>query len=305
MSHDIQIRTVSNETFAPLGEVTLKIFLHNQVYSHTFLVVPYLQPHILLGTDFLAKYQFVLNFRTNTLHNDKTSIPFEVHSSYRNLIFQVALHCLPHAKSKVTTTIDPFSNNWVPFQFPVNSQAHTLVFQPNPQLYSKFRLMTPHAIISSKKPQILITNPTPNPITIYRAQTLGSFETEYTVQTLTTDTKSVRKLTPDQIKRININPTLPLAQSQLIFDILLHFSDVLAFSLDDLKPSKLPPMEINTENAQPIKHPPFRLSPGETDQVQKHIDELTNKGFIRPSKSPWTSPVFLVKKKNGKNPPCC
>ena len=42
------------------------------------------------------------------------------------------------------------------------------------------------------------------------------------------------------------------------------------------------------------------LSPQEQKEVSDFIDDQTRKGYIRPSKSPQTSPVFFVPKKDGK-----
>ena len=43
----------------------------------------------------------------------------------------------------------------------------------------------------------------------------------------------------------------------------------------------------------------YSLSRNEKEGVQKFIDEYLKKGYIRPSKSPQTSPVFFVGKKDG------
>ncbi|EGN91527.1 hypothetical protein SERLA73DRAFT_39224, partial [Serpula lacrymans var. lacrymans S7.3] len=42
------------------------------------------------------------------------------------------------------------------------------------------------------------------------------------------------------------------------------------------------------------------LSAPERDEVSSFIDEQLRKGYIRPSKSPITSPVFFIPKKDGK-----
>ena len=49
----------------------------------------------------------------------------------------------------------------------------------------------------------------------------------------------------------------------------------------------------------PISKAPYRMAPIELAEVKKQIEELLNKGFIRPSTSPWGAPVLLVKKKDG------
>ena len=42
------------------------------------------------------------------------------------------------------------------------------------------------------------------------------------------------------------------------------------------------------------------MSRNEQEEVQQFIDDHLRKGYIRPSKSPQTSPVFFVGKKDGR-----
>ena len=51
--------------------------------------------------------------------------------------------------------------------------------------------------------------------------------------------------------------------------------------------------------ARPPSKPPYRLSPLELDELKKQLDELTSRGYIQPSKSPYGAPVLFVKKKDG------
>ena len=44
---------------------------------------------------------------------------------------------------------------------------------------------------------------------------------------------------------------------------------------------------------------PYRMAVDELAELKKQLQELTDKGFIRPSASPWGSPVLFVKKKDG------
>ena len=41
------------------------------------------------------------------------------------------------------------------------------------------------------------------------------------------------------------------------------------------------------------------MAPTEVKELKNQLDELLQKGFIRPSVSPWGSPVLFVKKKDG------
>nr|GFC90665.1 putative reverse transcriptase domain-containing protein [Tanacetum cinerariifolium] len=44
---------------------------------------------------------------------------------------------------------------------------------------------------------------------------------------------------------------------------------------------------------------PYRLAPPEMKELSEQLKELSDKGFIRPSSSPWGALVLFVKKKDG------
>nr|GEU92421.1 retrotransposon protein, putative, Ty3-gypsy subclass [Tanacetum cinerariifolium] len=49
----------------------------------------------------------------------------------------------------------------------------------------------------------------------------------------------------------------------------------------------------------PVARVPYRLAPSELKELSEQLQELSDKGFIRPSSSPWGAPVLFVKKKDG------
>ncbi|GJR77154.1 putative reverse transcriptase domain-containing protein [Tanacetum coccineum] len=51
--------------------------------------------------------------------------------------------------------------------------------------------------------------------------------------------------------------------------------------------------------AAPVVRAPYRLAPSEMKELSVQLQELLEKGFIRPSSSPWGAPVLFVKKKDG------
>ncbi|GKC87088.1 putative reverse transcriptase domain-containing protein, partial [Tanacetum coccineum] len=51
--------------------------------------------------------------------------------------------------------------------------------------------------------------------------------------------------------------------------------------------------------AAPVARAPYRLAPSEMQELSNQLQELADRGFIRPSTSPWGAPVLLVKKKDG------
>ncbi|GKB72946.1 putative reverse transcriptase domain-containing protein [Tanacetum coccineum] len=51
--------------------------------------------------------------------------------------------------------------------------------------------------------------------------------------------------------------------------------------------------------AAPVTRAPYRLAPSKLQELSTQLQELSEKGFISPSSSPWGAPVLLVKKKDG------
>jgi hypothetical protein len=54
----------------------------------------------------------------------------------------------------------------------------------------------------------------------------------------------------------------------------------------------------------PIFKRAYRVSGPELVELKKQIDELSEKGYIRPSTSPWAAPILFVEKKDGTRKMC-
>ncbi|CAH9101779.1 unnamed protein product [Cuscuta epithymum] len=78
------------------------------------------------------------------------------------------------------------------------------------------------------------------------------------------------------------------------------YSDVFPEDLSGLPPSREIEFEIELlPGTAPISRAPYRMAPAELQELHKQLQELLEKGFIRPSYSPWGAPVLFVKKKDG------
>ncbi|GJS01003.1 putative reverse transcriptase domain-containing protein [Tanacetum coccineum] len=51
--------------------------------------------------------------------------------------------------------------------------------------------------------------------------------------------------------------------------------------------------------AAPVARAPYRLATSKMKELSEQLQELSDKGFIRPNSSPWGAPVLFVKKKDG------
>ena len=75
----------------------------------------------------------------------------------------------------------------------------------------------------------------------------------------------------------------------------------------DVFPDKLPGLPLQRvvdfgielhPSTSPISMTPHRMAPVELQELRVQLQELLDKGFIRPSNSPWGAPVLFAKKKD-------
>ena len=84
------------------------------------------------------------------------------------------------------------------------------------------------------------------------------------------------------------------------FKTLLHnHADTFAKSSTDIGYCDLLQHDIDTYDHAPIKQPPRRPPLAARDAEDRLLDEMLSCGVIEPSQSPWSSPVCLVKRKDG------
>nr|GEV90763.1 putative reverse transcriptase domain-containing protein [Tanacetum cinerariifolium] len=82
--------------------------------------------------------------------------------------------------------------------------------------------------------------------------------------------------------------------------VVRHFLEVFPEDLPGLPPIR--PVEFQIDlvpGAAPVARAPYRLAPSEMQELAEQLKELSDKGFVRPSSSPWGAPVLFVKKKDG------
>ena len=79
-----------------------------------------------------------------------------------------------------------------------------------------------------------------------------------------------------------------------------EFSDMFPEDLSGLPPNR--ELEFRIElllRSAPISIPLYMMAPVELKELKTQLQDLIDKGFIRPSVSPWCAPVLFVKKKDG------
>ncbi|GKF08563.1 hypothetical protein Tco_0042787, partial [Tanacetum coccineum] len=107
---------------------------------------------------------------------------------------------------------------------------------------------------------------------------------------------------PVFLANVTIKETEDKSEKKRLEDISIvrDFHDVFPKDLPGLPPTRQVEFQINLiPGAAPVARAPYRLAPFEMKELSEQLKELSNKGFIRPSSSPWGAPVVFVKKKDG------
>ncbi|GJZ74670.1 hypothetical protein Tco_0639135 [Tanacetum coccineum] len=82
--------------------------------------------------------------------------------------------------------------------------------------------------------------------------------------------------------------------------VVREFLDVFPEELPGLPPVRQVEFQIDLIlGAAPVARAPYRLAPSEIQELSNQLQVLVDRGFIRPSTSPWGVPVLFVKKKDG------
>jgi hypothetical protein len=82
--------------------------------------------------------------------------------------------------------------------------------------------------------------------------------------------------------------------------IARDYPDVFAEVTTGLPPDREIEFTIDLmPGTQPIHKAPYRMAPSELKELKKQLEDLVDRGFIRPNVSPWGAPVLFVRKKDG------
>lgn len=90
---------------------------------------------------------------------------------------------------------------------------------------------------------------------------------------------------------------LTVEKRQALLQVLGDFPDVLTNKLGVTNRIEY---QIQLSDTTPVRHSPYRLSPPKMKEMRRLIEQMLSEGVIRPSVSPYASPMFLVPKPSGK-----
>lgn len=104
-------------------------------------------------------------------------------------------------------------------------------------------------------------------------------------------------ISEEQNNPVAMGENLTQAQRQSVTKLLSQFPETITTSLGR---TNLLKYHIRVKENKIVRNKPYQYAPPKLLLMRQHIDELLQKGVIRPSTSPYASAAFLVPKKGGK-----
>jgi hypothetical protein len=113
---------------------------------------------------------------------------------------------------------------------------------------------------------------------------------EYVAENLVTDKAASNRIVLNHLDAV----------STLDIRIVSKFPDVFPEGLPGIPPDREIEFVIElVPGTAPIFKRPYRMAANQLVELKKQLQELLDKGYIRPSASPWGAPVIFVPKKDG------
>ncbi|WVZ51765.1 hypothetical protein U9M48_002876 [Paspalum notatum var. saurae] len=98
---------------------------------------------------------------------------------------------------------------------------------------------------------------------------------------------------------VNVAETQTEAQALAKIPVACEYPDVFPEELPGLPPDRDVEFRIDLVPAMtPVSKRPYRMAPDELKELKTQLQEQLDKGFIRPSSSPWGCPALFVEKKD-------
>ncbi|XP_061757227.1 uncharacterized protein LOC133553245 [Nerophis ophidion] len=153
---------------------------------------------------------------------------------------------------------------------------------------------------SHKKIPVILSNESDQDVTIPPLSTIAELAVSPQILSHSVSTS----FSPSESPHINLNlnfgkSPIPPEWKARITEKLHQIPDVFALSELDFGCTNKVKHHIKLDDETPFKHRARPIHPHDIEAVRQHLRDLLEAGVIRESESPFSSPIVVVRKKNG------
>ena len=307
LQHSDRVLVAANgSNLEVLGKASCNIRIQENSFPTPVLVVKGLSQPCILGADFLCNNHCRIDLARNILDIQGKTIPLDMQVDSTNIsVCRVAVQS--------TTTIPGQHKKFISV-CPCSAVNHNdiYLFEPFCSFLERHEILVARSVSNYRDNDTLmveVINPLKTSVTIYKGENIGKLScvSSSEIVNYVETRKSERKLgslqnSPQAHEAVgklikNAGP-LPTFAQQRLTQILWDHINTISISEGDLGRTSLLKHSIQT-NGSPICQPPHRLPFHKRTEVQNLLSDMEKKGIVEPSHSPWSSPIVLVKKKDG------
>lgn len=328
-NHLIELQTITGQTIKVYKTIYLQLTVGRTMTSTPlipFYVIDHL-PHlktILLGMYFIREYILEINVATRTLRTKLEPailIPLLSQQEENNHLMSVVSEAITICLIR-SLKLPPHSIAYVKVKSPnkpmISSELVEYLYEPEGRIFLETGVTAANALVTGKDQISVIglVNNSSRSHQLHAEDRVGTLsvirpDTNFTLPSsaMINHVMDVPLKQSDQEQEKEFNDTLrsvlnsdrcSLTPSQIKLMRMLITKNRSAFSMHSpLKTTTLTSHRIDTGDNLPVFVPPYRVGPAQTEEISRQTQQMLENNIIRPSDSPYASPVILVKKADG------
>ena len=279
------------------GQARIELTLMGRQFSTNVLVVSPLTTSAILGLDFLREHKAVIDLGARELFigEDKAT--------------RVPLNKPPHRPEKLgvhlidSVHIPPCSEVLVMACTTGSVNMGTYLLESSGE---RPGAMVARALVEPREGRVVVNllNPRMEAVTLKaggKIATVVPIEPPETAAMVEVEPSGLSSEKEDMLHNLveENGKSLTVGEKEQLLSLLLEFEDIFATSSDDLGRTNKLSHEINTGDAHPVRQRVRRIPPHRRQEVRELLGKMLENDVIKPSSSPWASPVVLVQKRDG------
>ena len=285
------LQVASGGCVSSMGRCVSRVEINGLLHLIEFVVFPTCSHDVILGWNFLESSAALINCAKSELYLNDSLLSEETEPVRRLTALEDQI-------------IPPNSIIAVCVLAELGCEEDVII-ECHKDLILKKDLIIPSAIISveKNKSKLWVVNGSSKPQVIPAGMCIATMEIfeENSVCAIDDTSVIVSDEVRDQRKDSRllqlIYSDLELEKKSRLMNVLHKFKGTFDFDNNLTASESKIKHKIETGDHLPIKQRPYRIAPKERRIIEDEVSQMMEKGIIKPSSSPWSSPVVLVRKK--------
>ena len=293
--HVQSIKVGDNRFVTSIGKVTLPMVVDQHGFATSFIILQNLSFEIILGMQFLSENNAIIDAADKSVYFN-IMLPLNVNSIEQTTI--PAYSCIalsaeaetPVDCTKIIKNVASFNHRYGAFV------SHGTIRCDKNSLTVLVSNLTNTPIVIPEKTLIAQLHDAEEYEIVIHESLNGFFENDSSPK-LNAESETISE-SAKASEIVDINSTdLDSTQLDQVKNLLDNYNNLFVSGTPGT--THLVTHEIDVEGNPPIHCPPYRRSPTERTIIQQEVDKMMKNKLIEPSRSPWSSPIVLIKKKDG------